>query len=113
MRATAVSSGRLCSKLDPLVAAISQIFAFLCWLTMFYQYLKHNLLPQSYLQQSWHTRDMSWLGHSFYFVVAGVLVVIVNLVILYIVIRIERKERRPIRREDPVDEKMVGAIMLY
>lgn len=113
MDAKAVSIGKFCSKLECLVAAISQIFAFLCWLIMFYHYLKHNLLPQSYVQQSWHTRDMSWLGHSFYFVLAGVLVVIVNLVILYIVIRMERKERRPIRREDPVDEKMVGAIMLY
>lgn len=85
----------------------------MCWLIQFYQYLTNNLLAREHLQQSWHTREMSWLSHSFYLVVIGTIVVLINLLILCHVVSIERKERRPIRREDPVDEKMVGAIMLY
>lgn len=56
---------------------------------------------------------LSNFGHSFYFVLIGILFVIVNLVILVIVVMMEKKERRPVRRPEPTDEKTVGAIMLY
>lgn len=93
--------------------AISQILAFVCWLTQFYQYLAHNVLAKEDLEQNWHSIDLTSLGHSFYLVVIGIAIAIINLIILCAVVSMERRERRPIRREDPVDEKMVGAIMLY
>lgn len=55
---------------------------------------------------------LSGFGHSFYFVLVGILFVIVNIVILVVVVAMEKKERRPVRQE-PVDEKTVNAIMLY
>lgn len=85
--------------------------AFLCWIAEFYGYLKENVLV-SKDRERWHTTNLSDFGHSFYFVLLGILFVIVNLVILFIVLLIEKKERRPVRQE-PVDEKTVGAIMLY
>lgn len=94
-------------------SAIAQIIAFVCWVAQFYQYLIHNVLTAEDLQNHWHTKNLSSLGHSFYLLVIGIIIVTVNLIILCMVVSMERKERRPIRREDPVDEKMVGAIMLY
>lgn len=94
-------------------AAISQILAFVCWLTQFYQYLTHNVLTKEDLEHNWHTKNLTSLGHSFYLVVIGIVIATINICILCAVVSMERKERRPIRREDPVDEKMVGAIMLY
>lgn len=63
-------------------------------------------------KERWHTKNLSVFGHSFYFVVAGIIFVIINLVILVIVFNMEKKERRSFRQE-PVDEKAVGSIMLY
>lgn len=63
-------------------------------------------------KSQWHSTNLSTFGHSFYFVLGGFLFVIVNIVILIVVMRMEKKERRPVRQE-PVDEKTVGAIMLY
>lgn len=64
-------------------------------------------------RKHWHTIDLSDFGHSFYFVLAGILFVIINLVILVVVVVMEKRERRPVRRPEPTDEKTVGAIMLY
>lgn len=43
----------------------------------------------------------------------AIMFVIVNLVILVVVVKMEKNERRPVRRPEPTDEKTVGAIMLY
>lgn len=85
--------------------------AFLCWIGEFYGYLKTNVLTAED-RKHWHTMHLSDFGHSLYFVLAGILFVIVNLVILAVVLIMEKRERRPIR-EEPTDEKTVGAIMLY
>lgn len=103
--------GRDLTSCSPLFSVLSQILAFLCWLGEFYSYLKSNVLPKDD-RNLWHSRDLSYFGHSFYFVLIGILFVIINLVILAVVWFMEKKESRPIR-EDPVDEKTVGAIMLY
>lgn len=92
-------------------AALSQFLAFICWIGEFYGYLKENVLI-SEDRERWHTTNLSDFGHSFYFVLLGILFVIVNIVILFIVLMIEKRERRPVRQE-PVDEKTAGAIMLY
>lgn len=60
----------------------------------------------------WYSTNMSQLGRSFYILVVSILVVIVNILILVIAYRMEKRERRPVR-EETYDEKMVGAIMLY
>lgn len=95
-----------------LILAISQLLAFLCWIGEFFGYLQSNVLVAEDRQKTWHTTNLSDFGHSFYFVLMGILFVIVNLVILVVVLVMEKKERRPVRQE-PVDEKAAGAIMLY
>lgn len=87
------------------------MLAFLCWIGEFYGYLKENVLLAEDRQRSWQSH-LADFGHSFYFVLVGILFVIVNLVILVVVLVVEKKERRPVRQE-PVDEKTAGAIMLY
>lgn len=94
------------------LSAMSQIIAFACWVAQFYQYLSNNVLLAADRDMHWYSKDMSKLGHSFYLVVVGILVVIVNIVILVIAYRMEKRERRPVSQE-PYDEKMAGAIMLY
>lgn len=84
----------------------------MCWIAEFFGYLRENVLSAEDLRKQWHTKQLSSFGHSFYFVLAGILFVIINLLILVIVIVIEKKERRPVRQE-PIDEKTVGVIMLY
>jgi clarin len=92
-------------------AAFTQVFAFICWLFQFYNYLTHNVLLQEDVDNLWYTKNMASLGHSFYFIVIGIVVTFVNVAFLMIAIKIERSERR--RVEQPCDEKMQGAIMLY
>lgn len=94
--------------------AISQIIAFICWVAQFYQYLSHNVLTLAERQEfAWYSTGMSRLGHSFYFIVAGILLVFINITFLCIAVRVERQERRA-RHDDPAyDEKQQGAIMLY
>lgn len=91
---------------------MSQIIAFACWLAQFYQYLSNNVLTAVDRDNNWYSTDMSQLGHSFYLVIVGILVVIANIVVLVIAYRMEKRERRPVH-EEPYDEKMAGAIMLY
>lgn len=93
-------------------AAISQIIAFICWLIQFYQYLTHNVLALDDRNQNWYSKELAQLGHSFFLVLAGIILVVINLIILCVVVSLERKERRTVH-EEPVDEKMAGAIMLY
>lgn len=88
------------------------MLAFVCWVAEFYGYLKENVLVADDLKHQWHSKELSTFGHSFYFVAAAILFVIINLMILVIVNRMEKKERRPVRQE-PIDEKTAGAIMLY
>lgn len=91
---------------------MSQIIAFACWVAQFYQYLNNNVLLAADRELHWYSKDMAYLGHSFYLVVFGILVVAVNIVVLTIAYRMEKRERRPVS-EVPYDEKMAGAIMLY
>lgn len=93
--------------------ALSQVLAVICWLGEFYAYLKENVLAAEDLSKSLHTINLADLGHSFYFILAGVLFVIINLLILIVVFAMEKRERRFVRRPEPVEEKSAGAIMLY
>lgn len=57
---------------------------------------------------------MAQLGHSFFFVAAGIIVVTVNLILIFTAIMMERREKRIARSLDPAyDEKVQGSIMLY
>lgn len=94
------------------ITAMSQIIAFACWVAQFYQYLTHNVLLAADRELHWSSKDMAFLGHSFYLVVLGILVVLVNIIVLVVAYRMEKRERRPIS-DVPYDEKMAGAIMLY
>lgn len=90
------------------------MLAFICWMLQFYQYLTHNVLTLANREEKWYSNGMAYLGHSFYFVVAGIVIVLINLTLLFMAVRLERKERMRGRHDDPAyDEKMQGAIMLY
>lgn len=91
------------------------MLAFACWIAQFYQYLSHNVLTLAdRAEASWYSTGMAQMGHSFYFVIAGFLVVLVNIILLFTAVHLERIERNRGRNDDPsYDEKMQGAIMLY
>lgn len=91
-------------------AAVAQMVAFICWMVQFYQYLSHNIFTMSDRKQMWHSSGNAWLGHSFYFVVAGCIIACINVILIICVINLERRERRV---DPPCDEKAQGAIMLY
>lgn len=91
------------------------MIAFICWMAQFYQYLTHNVLTLADREPgNWYTTGMAQMGHSFYFVITGILVVLINLILLFTAVHLERIERNRGRHDDPsYDEKMQGAIMLY
>lgn len=94
--------------------AISQLLAFICWMIQFYQYLTHNVLTLANREEKWYSTGLANFGHSFYFVVVGIVIVLINLTLLFMAVRVERKERMHVQHDDPnYDEKMQGAIMLY
>ncbi|KAJ6646760.1 hypothetical protein Bhyg_01974 [Pseudolycoriella hygida] len=93
---------------------LSQILAFICWLVQFYQYLTHNVLTAYDRDIHWYSHGLASLGHSFYFVIVGIIFVFINLTLLIIAVRMERRERLKSMHDDPAyDEKAQGAIMLY
>lgn len=96
------------------LTAVAQILAFICWLVQFYQYLTHNVLTTTDRETHWYTHGLASLGHSFYFLVVGLLFVFVNIGLLIAAVNMERREHRKARHDDPAyDEKAQGAIMLY
>lgn len=96
------------------ISALSQILAFICWLVQFYQYLTHNVLTTTDRETHWYTYGLASLGHSFYFILVGIIIVFINIGLLVAAVNMERRERRKARHDDPAyDEKAQGAIMLY
>lgn len=91
------------------------MIAFVCWLVQFYEYLTHNVLTLADRHENaWYSNGLAQLGHSFYFVLGAMFIVLLNLVLLTMAVRLERQERRRGRHDDPAyDEKQQGAIMLY
>lgn len=62
----------------------------------------------------WYTHGLASLGHSFYFIVVGIIFAFINLALLVAAVKMERRERQKLRHDDPAyDEKAQGAIMLY
>lgn len=94
------------------ISGISQILSFLCWVMQFIQYLQHNVLIAEDRENNWDSRGLASLGTSFYFVVAGIVIVMINIVLLIVAARIEKRERTQVL-DTPLDEKTQGAIMLY
>ncbi|XP_055635681.1 uncharacterized protein LOC129775237 [Toxorhynchites rutilus septentrionalis] len=94
------------------LSGISQTLSFICWLFQFVQYLKHNVLLAEDRNNNWYSTELAALGTSFYFVVAGIVVVVVNITLLVIAVTLEKREREQVL-ETPTDEKTQGAIMLY
>lgn len=94
------------------LAGISQTLSFVCWLIQFLQYLKNNVLIAEDRQNNWYSMGLAGLGTSFYFVVAGMVVVIINIILLSVAVSMEKRERNQVL-EVPTDEKTQGAIMLY
>ncbi|XP_052866061.1 uncharacterized protein LOC128272316 [Anopheles cruzii] len=95
-----------------LLAGISQTIAFVCWLVQFYNYLTHNVLLLEDRNNNWYSTGLTMLGSSFYFVSAGIALVIVNLILLILATRLEHWERKKFSHP-ATDDKMQGAIMLY
>lgn len=90
------------------------MLAFICWVVQFYQYLLHNVLTVEDRERRWYSTGLSELGFSFYLIVIGIAVVILNLSLIFTAIALERRDTRIARSLDPAyDEKIQGAIMLY
>lgn len=94
------------------LSGISQVVSFACWLVQFVQYLQHNVLVVDDRKNNWYSVGLASLGTSFYFVVAGFVVVVINLILLTVATRMEKRERTQVL-DVPTDEKTQGAIMLY
>lgn len=94
------------------LSGISQTLSFVCWLLQFVQYLKHNVLLAEDRNNNWYSTELATLGTSFYFVIAGIVVVVVNITLLVVAVTLEKREREQVL-EVPTDEKTQGAIMLY
>lgn len=92
-------------------SAISQILAFVCWLVQFLVNLKHNVLEAEDRKLSWYSHELSNLGFSFHMIFISFLFVIINIVILIIAYKIEKRESRYI--EPSYEDKTQSAIMLY
>uniref|UniRef100_A0A182Q8X4 Uncharacterized protein n=1 Tax=Anopheles farauti TaxID=69004 RepID=A0A182Q8X4_9DIPT len=95
-----------------LFTGISQTIAFVCWLVQFYNYLTHNVLLAEDRNNNWYSTGLTVLGSSFYFVPAGILLVLLNLILLIVATRLERWERQKFLNPT-TDDKTQGAIMLY
>ncbi|XP_053696997.1 uncharacterized protein LOC128744193 [Sabethes cyaneus] len=94
------------------LSGISQVLSFICWLLQFIQYLRNNVLIAEDRNNNWYSTGLAALGTSFYLVVAGFIVVIINLVLLTVAVKMEKRERNRML-EPQTDEKTQGAIMLY
>lgn len=90
-------------------AAVGQIVAFVSWILQFIYYLSSNVLLKED-QKLWTSNQLSTFGYSFYFIVAAFLVVLMNLVLLMMAVRIEKRHRKSL---EPIEEKEGNSIMLY
>lgn len=95
-----------------ILSGVSQILSFVCWVLQFIQYLQHNVLVADDRNNNWYSKGLASLSTSFYFVVAGIVIVIINITLLIVATTIEKRERNRVL-EVPTDEKTQGAIMLY
>uniref|UniRef100_U5ER10 Putative conserved plasma membrane protein n=1 Tax=Corethrella appendiculata TaxID=1370023 RepID=U5ER10_9DIPT len=94
------------------LSGLSQILAFVCWILQFFQHLQHNVLVEADRTNQWYTTNNASLGHSFYFIVAGIVIVTINIILLSCAVKHERRVRTRVF-DTPTDEKTQGAIMLY
>uniref|UniRef100_A0A182PV96 Uncharacterized protein n=1 Tax=Anopheles epiroticus TaxID=199890 RepID=A0A182PV96_9DIPT len=95
-----------------LFTGFAQTIAFVCWLVQFYNYLTHNVLLAEDRNNSWYSTGLVTFGSSFYFVPAGIVLVVLNLILLVVATRLEQRERKKFLNP-PTDDKTQGAIMLY
>ncbi|XP_062539885.1 uncharacterized protein LOC134207877 [Armigeres subalbatus] len=95
-----------------ILSGLSQVLSFVCWLLQFLQYLKHNVLVMEDRDNNWYSNGLAYLSTSFYFVVAGLVIVVINITLLIVATSMEKRERTRVL-EVPTDEKTQGAIMLY
>lgn len=90
----------------------AQLLALIAWGIQFYKSLMHNVLLAEDLNSGWYTTGMAWFSTSYFYVLAGVFVAIINLVLLIAATSSASRYHRRVNT-DNVDDKMQGAIMLY
>lgn len=91
------------------VSGFGQLFAIVCWVLQYFQYLQHNVLLKEE-QKKWTSRGKSTLGYSFFFVVAAFFFVILNLFLLVLAIKIEKRYKKS---SAPLEKEESNSIMLY
>lgn len=90
----------------------SQLVALIAWGIQFYKGLTKNVLLAEDLNNGWYTTGMAWFSTSYFYVIAGVLVAIINIILLIAATSSASRYHRRVNT-DNVDDKMQGAIMLY
>ncbi|XP_063228603.1 clarin-2 [Bacillus rossius redtenbacheri] len=91
-------------------ALVLNVTAVALWGVQFFQKLQHNVMSQEDRDNQWYSEHMASLGYSFWFVVAAVVMLTVNIVVLYVGVARTREKKSP---EPMLEEKTNGAIMLY
>ncbi|XP_063704979.1 uncharacterized protein LOC134834289 [Culicoides brevitarsis] len=89
----------------------AQATALIAWGIQFYKSLFDNVLLQDDLAQNWTSAGLARLGSSFYFVVLGFFIALLNIIFLTWATIHERRQMRRYHSGDNDENK--GAIMLY
>lgn len=91
---------------------LAQLVALIAWGIQFYNSLTKNVLLAEDLRQGWHTTGLAWFSSSYFYVLAGFFVAIINIILLIAATSSASRYHRRVNT-DNVDDKMQGAIMLY
>uniref|UniRef100_A0A0K2SYF1 Uncharacterized protein n=1 Tax=Lepeophtheirus salmonis TaxID=72036 RepID=A0A0K2SYF1_LEPSM len=95
------------------LAAICSLTGIATWVAQFSVRLKTNvLIREDTIKGGWSSEGLSFLGHSFWFVVVGAGLFIINIIIFFI-LKSKRKKRDPLRRQVMESSKPNGNLMLY
>ncbi|XKL66405.1 hypothetical protein PGB90_009825 [Kerria lacca] len=91
-----------------ILAVLFEMVAISIWIYQFCVKLQHNMLTLNDRKLAWTTEGMAHLSYSFWFVIIGAIIQIINLVIICYATSNKTKNTSPI-----IEEKGNGAIMLY
>ncbi|RWS04900.1 Clarin-3-like protein [Dinothrombium tinctorium] len=80
------------------------------WLIQYRNKLRRNVLTQDEISYGWNSTNRSWLGYSFFFVVAALSLYLFNIFLVYLAVRRpwQKRQSRPSQDKNPE-----GVIMLY
>jgi len=83
--------------------------ASISWLIQFRNRLRRNVLTSDEQNDGWTSDGRAWLGYSYFFVIASLVLYVFNILLIYLAIRPSKS--RPARQSN--DKNPEGVIMLY